>query len=771
MFRCNQCPKAFEDNSSIRRHLSIKHFNYSPYLCKICKKTDQFHLTATEEDMNKHFETVHPGTKSSITLSREKIIEDKIKAAIDECHLPISQRISRDFKIESHRECDGPSDQLPFSATAIESGSTSTVKNEQINGEMTENAALDDIEIVYESVPQKVKNEGTVSKNISRDFKNNFHNGSNAPYDQSPFSTTATESGSISSHVTQEQNNGEMIENPAIDDIEIVYESVPQKIKDEVTAPKVISLGFKNALRQAYNVLCDETTVGASAKECVCSSSEMKQELSNNETTRNITADENNECQAYNILCDETTVDKSTEEGECSSSEMKQELSNNEATANITVDTNDDFHRKTIVQRESNVNLLETTSESNNKDLGRDSLATESNSCANDAPIFVLPQLPSVQRSPTMSNDTQSQAQLNSTDVSDETYNQIDGENICKDSTPAGQSTEMPLPSVEVNVFQNEQNIDEEFNEHDAIEPANQMRLRSSSNNSAANLIQRKRTLPMNDHHSRTKLSVKRLNPKQTNGTEMLYKCDHCSYASARKDHLIRHMRTHTGEKPFKCDQCSYASAQKANLICHMRTHTGEKPFKCDHCSYASAQKDNLIRHMRTHTGEKPFKCGHCTFACSQKSHLDNHVRTHTGEKPYKCDQCSYASAQKGNLICHMRTHTGEKPFKCGHCKYACADKSALNIHVRTHTGEKPYKCDKCPYASTQSTALKLHMRTHTGEKPFKCRHCSYACATSSYLNVHIRTHTGEKPYKCCECPFAGTSSSHLNHHVRNNHS
>ncbi|KAI1694332.1 MIZ/SP-RING zinc finger domain-containing protein [Ditylenchus destructor] len=83
--------------------------------------------------------------------------------------------------------------------------------------------------------------------------------------------------------------------------------------------------------------------------------------------------------------------------------------------------------------------------------------------------------------------------------------------------------------------------------QHDAIEPAIQTRLPSSSNKSAANLIQRKRTLPMNDRQSRTKLSSKRSNPKKTNGTEKLHKCDHCSYASAKKSDVVRHMRTHTG--------------------------------------------------------------------------------------------------------------------------------------------------------------------------------------------------------------------------------
>ncbi|KAI1696054.1 zinc-finger double domain-containing protein [Ditylenchus destructor] len=191
---------------------------------------------------------------------------------------------------------------------------------------------------------------------------------------------------------------------------------------------------------------------------------------------------------------------------------------------------------------------------------------------------------------------------------------------------------------------------------HVAIEPAIQTRLQSSSNKSAANLIQRKRTLPMNDRHSRTKLSSKRSNPKKTNGTEKLHKCDHCSYASAMKSQVVRHMRTHTGS---------------SNLNVHMRTHTGEKPFKCDRCSFACVEKSKLNIHVRTHTGEKPYKCDVCPYACARVDVLRDHMRIHTGEKPFKCSLCSFASARSSHLNEHMRTHTGEKPYKCSECAYA----------------------------------------------------------------------------------------------------
>ncbi|KAI1707425.1 c2H2-type zinc-finger domain-containing protein [Ditylenchus destructor] len=486
MFRCNQCSKSFDDRLDLKRHLSIKHFNYSPYLCNICKK--QLTYTATKQDMDRHFETVHPGTEQSIILSRDKEIEAKIKSALEKCQLPTTQNISLEFKNDS-----------AYSAMC----------------------------------------------------------------DLSPFGVNAAESGSISSHVRQEQNNGEMTQNEAIDDIEIVFESLPHKVKDEFESPKGISLGFKNALRQVYNVLCDETTIETSAMESESSSSQTNQDVDNNE------------------------------EGERSSSEMKQELSNNEATENITADKNDVYQRKMIVQRESNVNLLETASESHTENEERDcptTLATESNSCANDAPIFAFPETQSFHGSPTMSSATQSHSRLKSVVVLDE---------------------------------------------RDAIEPAIQTPMQSSSNNPVAKLP-RKRTFTKNDRHCRTKASAKRSNPKKTNGTEKVHKCNQCTYTCVRKSDVLRHMRTHTGHKPYKCDKCSY-------------------------CNFASARNKDLKEHMRTHTGEKPFKCSFCAFASARISALKCHVRTHTGHKPYKCSECSYAGISSSQLQSHVRSNHSEE--------------------------------------------------------------------------------------------------------------
>ncbi|KAI1695332.1 c2H2-type zinc-finger domain-containing protein [Ditylenchus destructor] len=244
--------------------------------------------------------------------------------------------------------------------------------------------------------------------------------------------------------------------------------------------------------------------------------------------------------------------------------------------------------------------------------------------------------------------------------------------------------------------------VDADINENQEYfaETAIQTPAQSSSYDSVAKPMQRKRSLPINDRNNRMQTNSKRF-PKEKNSTEMQYQRNRRSYSSAQKGNLNNHVRTHTREKPFKCSQCSFASAHKSSLDRHVRTHSGEKPFKCDQCSYTNAHRRNLVIHTRIHTGEKPFKCDQCSYASIHKGNLVKHIRTHTGKNPFKCSQCSYSSAEKSSLNSHERTHKREKPFKCSQCSYSSAQKVNLENHVLTHTGEKPFKLNQGTNAST----------------------------------------------------------------------
>ena len=76
-----------------------------------------------------------------------------------------------------------------------------------------------------------------------------------------------------------------------------------------------------------------------------------------------------------------------------------------------------------------------------------------------------------------------------------------------------------------------------------------------------------------------------------------LYQRSHCDKTFPRNSNLIRHLRTHAGEKTYQCSQYDKAISDNGNLIQHLRIHTGEKPYQCDK---AFSQNSDLKRHMRT---------------------------------------------------------------------------------------------------------------------------------------------------------------------------
>ncbi|CAN7937745.1 unnamed protein product, partial [Ixodes hexagonus] len=171
---------------------------------------------------------------------------------------------------------------------------------------------------------------------------------------------------------------------------------------------------------------------------------------------------------------------------------------------------------------------------------------------------------------------------------------------------------------------------------------------------------------------------------------------------------------------PLKAESCSFdsenihSSRNDDSEMQQQKVDHRQDRHQCRFCLYFSCKAANVIRHERTHTGEKPFGCCVCQKAFAHKSDLKVHKRVHTGEKPYRCQTCQRAFSTRSRLVGHERIHTGEKPYKCSTCGTAFRHRDSLKGHERLHKGQRPYRCEICGSAFAQSGHLTLHQKRHT---------------------------------------------------------
>ena len=274
----------------------------------------------------------------------------------------------------------------------------------------------------------------------------------------------------------------------------------------------------------------------------------------------------------------------------------------------------------------------------------------------------------------------------------------------------------------------------------------------------------------------------------QTPSTKPQHKCEQCNMFFGSKSAHTSHMRSHgktsrgstsassttsttpsptSSSDPYQCDVCKKTFAVPARLVRHYRTHTGERPFECEFCHKMFSVKENLQVHRRIHTKERPYKCDVCGRAFEHSGKLHRHMRIHTGERPHKCSVCAKTFIQSGQLVIHMRTHTGlfafsaanrkhsdrilfsgEKPYKCSEegCGKGFTCSKQLKVHSRTHTGEKPYRCDICFRDFGYNHVLKLHRVQHYGSKCYKCTLCDETFKSKKEMETHIKGHASEEP-------------------------
>lgn len=121
-------------------------------------------------------------------------------------------------------------------------------------------------------------------------------------------------------------------------------------------------------------------------------------------------------------------------------------------------------------------------------------------------------------------------------------------------------------------------------------------------------------------------------NPLACSSQQQAWQNMHSPQSLPRPGHSQQMLTRSTESQPVMPTPPSYPGAvvdpsmlqgsQEIAIIEHLR-----RLFQCPYCKQKMTSRGSLVRHIRSHTGERPYKCNYCAYAALQKSDLDRHTR------------------------------------------------------------------------------------------------------------------------------------------------
>ena len=218
--------------------------------------------------------------------------------------------------------------------------------------------------------------------------------------------------------------------------------------------------------------------------------------------------------------------------------------------------------------------------------------------------------------------------------------------------------------------------------------------------------------------------------------------CKVCGVEFKNTSALKKHSRGHLqgGGHNYSCHLCSYTSLDKSTLVRHLRTHNGERPFQCVICKYAFTTKANCERHVR----KRHKKFSKAEIKASMQFNTDLLASSSASIDSLNLNNSSLSLIGSRNRDNNRSDHHDREDLDsaadssdhfpnasdtiCKYCKVDFKFNRVLKHHLRSlnnSCNRKPYICSVCTIGfSTKNNCLRHVLRQHPqfeGDKAIAC--------------------------------------------------
>ncbi|XP_053152000.1 zinc finger protein 462 isoform X7 [Hemicordylus capensis] len=290
------------------------------------------------------------------------------------------------------------------------------------------------------------------------------------------------------------------------------------------------------------------------------------------------------------------------------------------------------------------------------------------------------------------------------------------------------------------------------------------------------------------------------------------YSCQYCSFVSAFRHNLDRHMQAHHGHhKPFRCKLCPFKSSYNSRLKTHLlKAHAGEHAYKCSSCSFSTMTISQLKEHSLKVHG-KALTLPRPRIVSLVTSHAQHASKNHTiAEEVEDSNDSSYseppdvqqqlnhyqsaALARNNNNISPVPLSGADKAeatLNCEFCEFSSGYIQSIRRHYRDkHGGKKLFKCKDCSFYTGFKSAFTMHVEAghsavpEEGPKDLRCPLCLYHTKYKRNMIDHIVLHREERVvpievcrsklskylqgivFRCDKCTFTCSSDESLQQHI-----